>query len=32
MVLLLCVGDKSTQSRDVNAAKKLAKKWSHKND
>ena len=32
MVLLLCGGDKSTQSRDVNAVKKLAKKWSHKND
>lgn len=32
IVLLLCGGDKSTQSRDVNAAKKLAKKWSHKND
>ncbi|WP_352868547.1 type II toxin-antitoxin system RelE/ParE family toxin [Mesorhizobium sp. M0715] len=29
-VLLLCGGDKGTQSRDIAAAKKLAKEWKDK--
>jgi putative addiction module killer protein len=28
VVLLLCGGDKSTQSKDIQAAKKLAAEWS----
>lgn len=28
LVVLLCGGDKSTQSRNIAAAKKLAKEWS----
>ncbi|UYO94631.1 type II toxin-antitoxin system RelE/ParE family toxin [Pollutimonas sp. M17] len=28
LVVLLCGGDKSTQARDIAAAKKLAKEWS----
>jgi putative addiction module killer protein len=32
LVVLLCGGDKSTQVRDITAAKKLAKQWSEEND
>jgi len=32
LIVLLCGGDKSTQSRDIAAAKKLAKEWSDQND
>lgn len=32
LVVLLCGGDKSTQSRDIAAAKKLAKEWSDQDD
>jgi putative addiction module killer protein len=32
IVVLLCGGEKGTQARDINAAKKLAKKWGNKND
>ena len=32
LVVLLCGGDKSTQSRDISTAKKLAKEWSDQND
>jgi putative addiction module killer protein len=32
LVVLLCGGNKSTQVRDIAAAKKLAKKWSEEND
>lgn len=29
---LLCVGDKSTQARDIATAKKLATEWSDQDD
>lgn len=32
IVVLQCGGEKGTQARDINAAKKLAKKWGNKND
>ena len=32
LVVLLCGGDKSTQARDIEMAKKLAKNWSDSND
>lgn len=32
LVLLLCGGSKSTQSRDIDMAKKLAKEWSEQDD
>lgn len=32
LVVLLCGGDKSTQSRDIATAKKLAKEWSDQDD
>lgn len=32
LVVLLCGGDKSTQARDITAAKKLANEWSDQND
>jgi len=32
LVILLCGGDKSTQARDIAAAKKLANEWSEQND
>jgi len=32
LVVLLCGGDKSTQARDITAAKKLAKEWGEEND
>lgn len=32
LVLLLCGGSKSTQSRDIDTAKKLAKEWSEQDD
>lgn len=32
LVVLLCGGDKSTQVRDIAAAKKLANEWSEQND
>ena len=32
LVVLLCGGNKSTQVRDIAAAKKLVKKWSEEND
>ncbi|MEO6986947.1 MAG: type II toxin-antitoxin system RelE/ParE family toxin [Paralcaligenes sp.] len=32
LVVLLCGGDKSTQARDVAAAKKLANQWSKRDD
>ena len=28
IVLLLCAGDKSTQAKDIQTAKRLAAKWS----
>lgn len=28
IIVLLCGGDKSTQAKDINAAKRLAKEWS----
>ena len=30
IVILLCVGDKSTQANDIKTAKRLAKEWSEK--
>lgn len=32
LVVLLCGGDKSSQARDIAAAKKLAKEWSEQDD
>ncbi|MDS1138907.1 type II toxin-antitoxin system RelE/ParE family toxin [Pusillimonas sp. SM2304] len=32
LVVLLCGGDKSTQARDIAAAKKLANEWSERDD
>lgn len=32
LVVLLCGGDKSSQVRDIAAAKKLAKEWSEQDD
>lgn len=32
LVLLLCGGDKSTQTRDIAAAKELAKQWRDQDD
>ena len=32
LVVLLCGGDKSTQSRDIATAKKLAIEWSDQDD
>ncbi len=32
LVVLLCGGDKSSQFRDIAAAKKLAKEWSEQDD
>lgn len=32
VTILLCGGDKSTQGRDIAAAKKLAKEWSTQDD
>ena len=32
LVVLLCGGNKSTQVRDIAAAKKLAMEWSEEND
>jgi putative addiction module killer protein len=32
LVVLLCGGDKSTQIRDITAAKKLANEWSEQDD
>lgn len=32
LVVLLCGGDKSTQARDIAAAKKLANEWSEQDD
>jgi len=32
IILLLCGGDKSTQSKDIKDAKHLAKLWSEKNE
>lgn len=32
LVVLLCGGNKSTQARDITAAKKLAKEWSNQDD
>lgn len=32
LIVLLCGGDKSTQARDITAAKKLANEWSDQND
>ncbi|MBN2701033.1 MAG: type II toxin-antitoxin system RelE/ParE family toxin [Methylothermaceae bacterium] len=31
LILLLCGGDKQSQSRDIAAAKKIAKEWSARN-
>ena len=31
-VVLLCGGDKSTQSKDIRTAKRLAKQWSEEDD
>jgi putative addiction module killer protein len=28
VIILLCAGDKSTQAKDIKAAKRLAKEWS----
>ena len=32
LVLLLCGGDKGSQTRDIDTAKKLAKQWSENHD
>lgn len=32
LIVLLCGGDKGTQSRDIAAARKLAKAWSEQDD
>ncbi len=32
MIVLLCGGDKTSQARDIAAAKKLAKEWSAEHD
>ena len=32
LIVLLCGGDKSTQSRDIATAKNLAKEWSDQDD
>ncbi|WP_338053510.1 type II toxin-antitoxin system RelE/ParE family toxin [Rhizobium giardinii] len=32
LILLLCAGDKSTQDRDIRAAKQIAAQWSDDND
>lgn len=32
LIVLLCGGDKSTQARDIAAAKKMAKEWSDQDD
>lgn len=32
LVVLLCGGDKSTQARDIAAAKKLANEWTEQDD
>jgi putative addiction module killer protein len=32
LLVLLCGGDKSSQARDIVAAKKLAKEWSEEDD
>lgn len=32
LILLLCGGDKKTQRRDIEAAKRIAKEWSTQND
>lgn len=32
LIVLLCGGDKSTQARDIAAAKKLSKEWSDQDD
>jgi putative addiction module killer protein len=32
LVVLLCGGDKSTQARDIAAAKKLANEWNEQDD
>jgi len=32
LIVLLCGGDKKTQRRDIEAAKKIAKEWSAQND
>jgi len=32
LIVLLCGGDKSTRSRNIAPAKKLAKEWSDQND
>lgn len=32
LILLLCGGDKASQTKDIAAAKKLAKEWSMQND
>lgn len=32
LIVLLCGGDKGSQSRDIAAAKKLAKDWSEQDD
>jgi putative addiction module killer protein len=31
IILLLCGGDKSTQSKDIETAKRLAAEWSEEN-
>jgi putative addiction module killer protein len=31
-IILLCGGDKSTQAKDIQAAKRLAKQWSDTNE
>ena len=32
IIVLLCGGDKSTQAKDIEAAKRLAGEWSEQND